>query len=113
VYPARHFCPFAAAPDLNGLGRMLTADKDVNSSTISEIEYAYNDISKVTDANQKLFGGTNREIDYTYDQRGYPNSIEYPDGNEVYITPDFKGRISTVAVKNIGLSKHSQRNCKY
>jgi len=44
----------------DGLGRILTAEKTVDSNTVSQLEYAYNDIGKVTDANQTLFGGTKR-----------------------------------------------------
>jgi len=80
----------------DALGRMITADKDVNSTTISEIEYAYNDIGKVTDANQKLFAGTNREIDYTYDQTGHPNSIKYPTNTTIYTPRNWQGKISSI-----------------
>ncbi|MHC4333602.1 MAG: hypothetical protein ACYSUV_07615 [Planctomycetota bacterium] len=85
----------------DGLARMLTAKKDVNSTTISETQFVYNDIGKVAETNEALFGDvTPAEIRYTYDQAGYPNSVTYPDGNAIKITADWQGRIDTVTDKD-------------
>ncbi|MHC4867681.1 MAG: hypothetical protein ACYTEX_26725, partial [Planctomycetota bacterium] len=89
----------------DGLGRMVTAVKEVNSVAFSESAYVYNDIGKITEANEALFGdATPAEIRYTYDQAGYPNSITYPHPSsrvEINITPDWQGRIDTLKLDDI------------
>ncbi len=81
----------------DGLGRILTAAKTVDSSSVSLIEYAYNDLGKVTEFDQTLFGGTERQMAYTYDQFGFLKSTTYPDGSTVIgRTNDWRGRIATL-----------------
>jgi len=81
----------------DGLSRMLTADKVVDSNDVSLIEYAYNDVGKIADANAIHFGGTRREIAYSYDQYGFLESTTYPDGSTVIDrTNDWRGRIATL-----------------
>ena len=84
----------------NSLGRILTAVKKINDVTISETVFDYYDSGKVADVDETLFGGTTMEISYTYDQAGFPTSITYPDGNQIDITPDWRGRIDTIAIGN-------------
>ena len=90
------------------------------ASTISETEFAYNGIGRITDANEMLFGGTKRQMDYTYDQAGFLTSTKYPNATTtVNITPDWQGRIDTVRLgstlavyKYIG-SRVAERNYPY
>ena len=90
----------------DGLGRMLTATKEVDSNTI-ETEFAYNDIGKITDTNDKIFGGTERETRYTYDQAGFPIQIFYPGGPSwFWITSDWQGRIDTLRIGITPIAKY-------
>ena len=90
----------------DGLGRMLTATKVIGSNIISESVFVINDIGKVTDTNETLFSGTTRTISYTYDQAGNPNSVTYPNGSQVYITPDWAGRIDTVKLSSTTIATY-------
>jgi RHS repeat-associated protein len=61
----------------------------------------------VIEANEALFGdATPAQITYTYDQAGYPNSITYPDGNSIEITPDHQGRISLVTADDTNVASY-------
>jgi len=50
----------------DGLGSMLTAGKKVDSTWVSRSEFAYNDIGKVTDANETLFSYAKKTMDFGY-----------------------------------------------
>ena len=82
----------------DGLGRMLTADKDEGATSISDTTFTYNDIGKITDANDIVLDAGAVEISYDYDQTGNLIEITYPDANTVEITPDALGRIDTLKI---------------
>jgi YD repeat-containing protein len=81
----------------DGLGRRISAEKKVNASQISLSQFSYNDLGLVTDANETLFGGAVKQIHYGYDQAGFMTSMTYPDGNSITITPNFQGKIASIA----------------
>ena len=81
----------------DGLARMLTAYKTIDANDVSLVEFAYNDIGRVTDFDQTHFDKAERQIDYSYDQTGFLESTLYPDGSTtIDRTNDWKGRIDTL-----------------
>ncbi len=82
----------------DGLKRMLTATKYEGAFLISDSEFAYNDIGRVTDANDTYLTLTKREIDYTYDNAGYRIRTVYPDGlTTIDRTNTHSGMIDTLS----------------
>ncbi len=86
----------------DGLSRMLTAGKVIDETeptqdtNISLVEYAYNDAGRITDFDQTHFGGTERPIDYEYDQAGFLEKTTYPNSVEIVRSNDWRGRIDTL-----------------
>ncbi|MCK4292071.1 MAG: hypothetical protein KAY65_02655 [Planctomycetes bacterium] len=84
----------------DGLGRILTATKNVDGTQISLDEFTYNDIGKITATDVNLFDMGTKTIGYTYDQAGYRIKTSYPYGAtlDVNVVPDWQGRIDTLKV---------------
>jgi len=83
----------------DGLGRMLKAEKYYYNPLeyVSESEFEYNGLGKVTLAKEKLFGAAEAtEIEYDYDQAGNLIEITYPEGTVYKISREALGRIDEI-----------------
>jgi len=84
----------------DGLGRMLTAEKEIDSNAVSSSEFTYSDFGKTVMSSESLFGGTAKEISYQHDQMGNLVELTYPDDDSISITRNPLGRIAAIANPN-------------
>ena len=95
----------------DGLGRMKTAykikDKTEGGQVIvSEIDLSYYESGPVYTYAQKLFGGNDRPLWYSYDQAGYVTNMEYFNNDDVEIEPDWRGRIGTIGLEGTTVAEY-------
>ena len=81
----------------DGLGRMLTAEKDTGNNNISDSIFTYSDFGKTTTSSESLFGSAAKEISYQHDQMGNLVELTYPDDDSISITRNPLGRIAAIA----------------
>ncbi|MCG3138842.1 MAG: hypothetical protein HJJLKODD_02711 [Phycisphaerae bacterium] len=71
----------------DGLGRMSSAVRLVESAEVSRSTMAYTDLSQLDYEDQELFNsGTTRRLDYSFDQAGNRLRLAYPAGTGVNLT---------------------------
>ncbi|MHC4649134.1 MAG: hypothetical protein ACYTBJ_27090, partial [Planctomycetota bacterium] len=92
----------------DGVGRTLTAGKEVDSSAISQTTFTYHDIGEVNEVQETFFGdaGTAKTTRYSYDQAGHLKQITYPLSCNADITPDWQGRIGEVKLFGVSIATY-------
>jgi len=83
----------------NGVGLMISAEKYYYNPLkyVSDTEFEYNGLGKITLAKEKIFGAeTAVEIGYTYDQAGNLVEITYPEGTVYKMSREALGRIAAI-----------------
>ena len=86
----------------DGLGRLTNAvrnEVDGGTTEISDTVLAYDDLSRLTQESQSLFGGTARTMVYHYDQADNRTQFDYPTDADISLsyTYDSLGRVDVVS----------------
>ncbi|MCD4737470.1 MAG: hypothetical protein K8R53_15610 [Bacteroidales bacterium] len=95
----------------DGLGRMLTAEKEIDSNAVSYSEFTYSDLGYLAQTEQKIGNGSEYIIEYERDQGGLTSQITYPDPNmdgmvlDIAYTP--LGKIASIKRDNDTLAQYT------
>lgn len=81
----------------DGLGRLLSAQKQEGSYPMSRSVFAYNGIGRMSDAWETIGSLSQKHIQYSYDNAGHRTRTVYPDASAIDRTNTWNGRINTLS----------------